>query len=868
MKLPFHSSRTASTVLAAVAWLAGSLAGFTATLSVSPTAVSNTYAGLITLTVGGLTNGEAVRIRKYVDANANGMLDAGEVMVQAFRLIDGQAAVIGGVTNINVPGDSTSTNGTIVASVSFQGGGVGQALSGQYAYVLSSTSGNFTPVTNLFTVTNAAFGQSFTGAVVCSGSNVSYAGVMLFTVPEGDSGMDFVAGALANGSGGYTVQAPVGTYLLMTYRDGYVDDLSAAPVLSLGPGATVTTNLSLVAANRTISGRFVDSVNTNQGLGGLIVVCEGSDALAIGFTDTNGNFSVSVTPGQWEPGTDDQQLASYGYLRSNGNTNVADTTSGNVSNVLIALSRCTVLIYGHVWDAFTNGLPGVGLYGNQNNGSGPYESSAATDPNGYYVMGVVDGSWQAGVDDSNPAFPNYIFSRMDSTNLTAGQAVLHNFVGIAGTNHVTGFVRDGNGNPVTNVSVHASATVSGTLFDVGANTGTDGAYSIPVANGSWMVGLDCGYLSSLGFPNCPSSTTTNIFNADAVVNFVVSNLQITTTNLPDGTTGMYYNQSFAAGGGQPPYSWSFSPGFTNVPFGLTLTTNGVLTGTPAGFGTTFFGVRVTDNQGATADQYLNLNINPAPLEITTTSLPNGTSGLYCDQVLQATGGMPPYNWYLPNGSAALPPGMNLNTNGALFGTPTTNGVFNFYVSVYVNNPYEVATQLLSLTIVAAPLQVTTPSPLPTATRDSFYSYALTAANGQTPYQWSLAPGSPSLPGGLSLSTAGIISGAPTVSGGFWFVVRVTDAVLATNDCLLGIAINDATNAPALSITSPKRLSNGQFQFSFNTAAGTNYTILYTTNLSAAWTPALIIVGPGTPITVIDPNAPAGGTRFYRLKSGP
>jgi hypothetical protein len=867
MKLHSRHPNVARLISTAVAWFLVQTTGLTATLSVTPSAVSNRYSGVITLQVGGLTNGESVRIRKYVDANTNGIVDGNDVLVQSFRLIDGQAFTIGGVTNINIPGDYTPTNGTIVAPLDFQAGGVGQALSGQYAYVLSSPTGNFTPVTNLFNVTNSSYAQSFTGAVVCSGSNVPYASIMLFTPPVGDGGMEFIAGTMADGSGGYAVPMPVGSYFLLVSRDGYVADLSMAPVLALGAGATVTTNLNLVAGTRTISGRAVDYANTNQGLGALLIVCESASGMAIGFTDTNGNFTVPVTAGLWRPGTDDQQLPFYGYLRQNNATNVVDTTAGNVSGVSIALPKCTALIYGSVKDAQNNPLAGIGLYASQDSGSGPYEGNATADANGNYTLGVIAGTWQASVDEGNPAYPNYVFSRMDNTNITAGQAVLHNFVGILATNHVTGFVRDGSGNPITNLFVSASATISSTTFNVNATTDTSGNYSLAVADGTWNLNLDCGFLDSLGF-NCPGQKTTNVLGADVVVNFIVSNLQITTTNLPDGTSGVYYSQPLAVSGGQAPYTWSLSPGFTNTPFGLTLATNGVLSGTPTGFGTTFFGVRVTDNLGATADQFFNLNMNPAPLQITTTSLPAGTNGQYYDQVLSAAGGVPPYNWYLPNGSASLPPGLNLNTNGALFGTPTTNGVFNFYVSVYVSSPYQVATQLLSLTMAAPPLQVTTTSPLPTATRDSYYSTTLAAANGQPPYQWTLAPGSPSLPGGLALSTGGVISGTPLVSGGFWFVVRVTDSVLATNDCLLGMAINNVTNYPTAIITAPKRLSNGQFQFSFNTAEGTNYTILYATNLSGTWIPALTIVGPGTPITVIDPNATAGGTRFYRLKMGP
>jgi hypothetical protein len=329
--------------------------------------------------------------------------------------------------------------------------------------------------------------------------------------------------------------------------------------------------------------------------------------------------------------------------------------------------------------------------------------------------------------------------------------------------------------------------------------------------------------------------------------------------------GSFYSQSLAASGGQSPYTWSLAPGWTNVPFGLTLGANGVLSGTPDGFGAAFFGVRVTDDLGATADQYFNLNINPAPLQITTTSLPTGTNGQFYAQTLAATGGNPPYNWYLPNGALNFPPGLNFSTNGVLSGTPTTSGVFNFSVAAYVANPYQATTQWLSLTIAALPVDIATASPLPSATRASYYSTTLVATGGQSPYAWTLAPASPSLPAGLELSTSGVLSGTPTVSGEFSFTVRVTDFNSATRDRSLTITISEPA-ASGTTLTGAGRPGQGQFQFTFNAGWGTNYTIQYSGDLQT-WISVLTIGGAGGPLTVIDPNATAN-QRFYRVKVGP
>ena len=60
--------------------------------------------------------GGSVVVQKYLDANANGVVDTGDWLVQQFNLTDGQAGmVIDGVTNFNVPGDTDTVSGQITA---------------------------------------------------------------------------------------------------------------------------------------------------------------------------------------------------------------------------------------------------------------------------------------------------------------------------------------------------------------------------------------------------------------------------------------------------------------------------------------------------------------------------------------------------------------------------------------------------------------------------------------------------------------------------------------------------------------------------------------------------------------------------------
>ena len=107
-----------------------------------------------------------------------------------------------------------------------------------------------------------------------------------------------------------------------------------------------------------------------------------------------------------------------------------------------------------------------------------------------------------------------------------------------------------------------------------------------------------------------------------------------------------------------------------------------------------------------------LTVAPAPPvpSITTTSpLPGGTVGTAYSSTIAGSGGTPPYAWSVTNGS--LPPGVTLNAStGALSGTPTTAGTFNFTVTL-TDNAAQAASTPFALTIAAAPPPVTT-QPVP------------------------------------------------------------------------------------------------------------------------------------------------------------
>jgi uncharacterized protein (TIGR03437 family) len=153
-------------------------------------------------------------------------------------------------------------------------------------------------------------------------------------------------------------------------------------------------------------------------------------------------------------------------------------------------------------------------------------------------------------------------------------------------------------------------------------------------------------------------------------------LTLSAPSLADGTVKVPYSATLSASGGNPPYTWSIQSG--SLPPGISLSSTGVLSGTPTGFGTSSFTVQAIDGSGATVSAGVSIKINPPAFKITTLSpLPSGMVGAdYPQQILGATGGVAPYTFSITDGSL---PGLTL-TNGVIAGVPTTAGDFSVTIT--------------------------------------------------------------------------------------------------------------------------------------------------------------------------------------------
>ena len=335
--------------------------------------------------------------------------------------------------------------------------------------------------------------------------------------------------------------------------------------------------------------------------------------------------------------------------------------------------------------AFTGGAPVTGYVvtaspgGASTNGAGSPITIAGLTSGTAYTFAVMA---QNGAGNSVSSAPSNAVTPIPALTVAAASATLPYGAGATPvTLSITGAATSV---AVGTAPVNGIATVSGTTISYQPNAGYAGPDSFT-------------YTASDAYQTTAAATVAITVTAPTVV--------LDAANPGNGAGGTAYTHAFLASGGASPYRFQLVGGA--LPSGLSLGTDGRLTGTPTVAGSFTLTVEVTDSSTGTgpftAQQQYTLQVVAPQIAFALPALPQATHASAFDQTLAVTGGTAPYTYAVTAGS--LPQGVALSAAGVLSGTPTASGRFSFTVEARDANGFTGA-QAYEL-VVAQALQAIT-----------------------------------------------------------------------------------------------------------------------------------------------------------------
>lgn len=346
----------------------------------------------------------------------------------------------------------------------------------------------------------------------------------------------------------------------------------------------------------------------------------------------------------------------------------------------------------------------------------------------------------------------------------------------------------------------------------GGNGQATVSFVAPATNGGTAI---TGYTVTSSPGGIAATGTASPILVTGLTNGVTYTFTVTATN--SAGTG---SASAASNAVTPVPPLTVGPATLNVPYGagttpVTLDIRGTATsvaigtapsrGTAVASGTTIrytpatgyagpdsFTYVATDGLTTTAPATVTVTVADASVSIDTAPLADAVGGSAYSHAFTATGGIGPYAFTLV--ADTLPNGMTLSPAGVLSGTPTQAGSFAFTVQATDvstgTGPF--STQRAVTLVVQAPQIAFTVDVLQPVTFGTAASQTLQATGGTAPYSYVITAGT--LPQGMTLSSAGLLSGTATETGRFTITVEVRDANGFTASSAYELVVEPATQA--------------------------------------------------------------------------
>ncbi len=500
----------------------------------------------------------------------------------------------------------------------------------------------------------------------------------------------------ANGS--YTVLLPEGSFFTSSGIKATLSNQTITAGVTVNGPTTVTLT---AAATYTYSGTLTDQ-NGNPVPNSSITIASSATNLSYnGSTDSNGNFSITVTPGTYDiviagggATSANPDYANWSIRSSNNDINL---TTSNVSGQTLQIDMVPLTVT--VNDANGNPLANIPVTGSQGDISSTSQLTAGstnttTDGNSFSGTTGANGSYTVLLPEGSFFTSSGIKATLSNQTITAGVTVngpTTVTLTAAATYTYSGTLTDQNGNPVPNSSITIAS--SATNLSYNGSTDSNGNFSITVTPGTYDIVIAGGGATSAN----PDYANWSIRSSNNDINLTTSNvsgqtLQIDmvplTVTVNDANGNPLANIPVTGSQGDISSTSQLTAGSTNTTtdgnsFSGTTGANGSYTVLlPEGSFFTSSGIKATlSNQTITAGVTVNgpttlvlQQISPVPSAPTNLTAPTPTNS-YPSLSWDAVSGVASYNIYrdgvdIGNTTNTTYTDSSLATNGTQDGTYT------------------------------------------------------------------------------------------------------------------------------------------------------------------------------------------------------
>ena len=772
------------------------------------------------------------------------------------------------VSATGTPSPTLSETGTLPTGVTFvPGTGVlagtpAAGTGGSYPITFTATNGVGSPATQNFTLTvNQA--PAIT-SVATTTFTVGTSGTFSITTTGNPSAAISETGALPggviltdNGNGTATLSgiSAAGT------GGSYPLNITA----NNGVGTAATQNFTLVIKQSPTITSANTTTFTVGTAGSFTVTASGTPAptfsetgaLPSGITLNAGTGALAGTPAAGTGGSYAITLTAANGVTPNATQNftlIVDQapaiTSVNTANFVVGTAgsfTITTTGYPNAVTSETGSLPsGVTLVDN-GNGTATLAGTPAAGTAATYAL-----SLSATNTVGSPATQSFSLVVKQAPAITSINTATFT-VGTAGS-----FIVTASGVPAATLSVTGTLP-SGVTFTPATGAlagtpaaGTGGSYALVFTANNGVA------------PNATQNFTLIIDQAPAITNVNITTFKVGVAGSFSVTTTGYPNAAISETG--------------TLPGGVTLTDNGngtaTLAGTPtAGNGGTYpLTLTANNGVGTAATQSFSLVVQQAP-NITSANTTTFTVGIAGSFTVTASG--TPASTFSETG--ALPSGVTLNAGtGVLAGTPAAGTGGSYAITLTAANGVTPnATQTFTLIVNQAP--AITSANTTTFTIGTAGSFTVLASG----YPGSTFSETGALPTGVTLSSAGLLSGTPAIgtAGNYPITISASNGVGSPATQSFTLTVLSPCSAITVSGTLPNGLYQTAYSSSFTQTGGTLPVTWSATGLPTglsinsstglvSGTPTTTVAAASVTITVSDVNSCPGSKALTGFKIAP